>query len=300
LEWLDLMHERGVLRYIDAVGLHGFPGASEFLWRGWDAEIAVMREQLERLQAPAELWITQTGFSTWRGEERAQVQAFVDAVHAPVNRIYWQSARDREPGLSNGDSYHSDERQYHYGLKRVEGSPKLLFRLWAEEGLDGVDAAVRARPKLRTGGRASGHSLITGGAGFIGSNLANRLARQGKPVRIYDDLSRSGSERNLEWLREEHGELIQVQVADVRNREGLRTAVREADRVFHFAAQVAVTTSLNDPVQDFEVNVGGTLNLLEEIRRRAPPRRCFLPPPTKCTVACRTCCWRRLARAISQ
>ena len=70
----------------------------------------------------------------------------------------------------------------------------------------------------------------------------------------------------------------------------LRTAVRGADQVFHFAAQVAVTTSLADPLHDFEVNVGGTLNLLEEIRRWTIRRRCSLPRRIRCTADCRT--WR--------
>ncbi|HLK66765.1 MAG TPA: GDP-mannose 4,6-dehydratase [Bryobacteraceae bacterium] len=266
--WLDLMRERGVLEYIDAVGLHGFPGSPEFPWRGWQQEIAGVRAHLD---SRTQLWTTQTGFSSWRGEERAQVQAFVDALEAPVDRVYWQSARDRDPSLASGDSFHSDERQYHYGLKRADGSPKMLFRLWAEGGLDAVRAAARNGGQSHSGERRRGHVLITGGAGFIGSNLANRLLSAGRPVLIYDNLSRAGSERNIEWLREQHGDRLQVEIADIRNRETLRSAVRSAEQVFHFAAQVAVTTSLVDPLSDFEVNVAGTVNLLEEIRRRDNP-----------------------------
>jgi CDP-paratose 2-epimerase len=111
-----------------------------------------------------------------------------------------------------------------------------------------------------------GLTLITGGAGFIGSNLAHRLCSTGRPVLLYDDLSRAGVERNLEWLRRAHGELVRVEVADVRDADRLRRAVASAERVFHFAAQVAVTTSLEDPVRDFEINARGTLNVLEAIR----------------------------------
>jgi CDP-paratose 2-epimerase len=67
-------------------------------------------------------------------------------------------------------------------------------------------------------------------------------------------------------LREQHGDLVRVAVSDIRNRQNLRSAVQGADSAFHFAAQVAVTTSLTNPLHDFEVNVGGTLNLLEELR----------------------------------
>ncbi len=267
--WLDLMQERGVLQYIDAVSVHGFPGTSEFSWRGWDEEVGAVRNKLAKLGTKAQVWITESGFSTWRGDERSQVRAFVDALDAPADRIYWHAVHDRNPSISV-DSFQSDERDYHYGLKRADGAPKLLFRLWAEGGLDAVREAARG-PAPRATGRRRPYTLITGGAGFIGSNLANRILTAGKPVLIYDDLSRPGSELNLSWLRESHGERLRVEIADIRNKQALRTAVRSAEQVFHFAAQVAVTTSLTDPQHDFEVNVGGTLNLLEELRKLENP-----------------------------
>ncbi|HEX9982617.1 MAG TPA: NAD-dependent epimerase/dehydratase family protein [Thermoanaerobaculia bacterium] len=115
--------------------------------------------------------------------------------------------------------------------------------------------------------------LITGGCGFVGTNLAHRLMSGGQPVCVLDNLSRHGVERNLEWLRETHGDLLTVRVADVRDVKAVREAVRRATLVFHFAAQVAVTTSLADPVEDFEINAVGTLNLLEAIRNSShrPP-----------------------------
>jgi CDP-paratose 2-epimerase len=113
--------------------------------------------------------------------------------------------------------------------------------------------------------------LITGGAGFIGANLAHRLLSDGQPVLVFDNLSRAGVADNLTWLRERHGSHIEVQVADVRDALLLRRAVRRACRVFHLAAQVAVNTSLTDPIQDFEVNAHGTLNLLEAIRTVPEP-----------------------------
>jgi CDP-paratose 2-epimerase len=271
LPFLDLMHERGVLKYIDAVGVHGFPGTSEFQWRGWEQEIGAVRDRLKNLGMDTRLWITQTGFSTWRGEESAQVRALADAMDAPVERIYWQSVHDRHPVAMGGDSFHSDEREYHYGLKRVDGSPKLLFNFWSEGGLDGVREAARTNQQKKHGSSRRGHILITGGAGFIGTNLANRLLTAGHNVLIYDDLSRPGVERNVAWLRAEHGERLLVEIADIRNPQSVRAAVRSAEQVFHFAAQVAVTTSLTDPRHDFEVNIGGTLNLLEAIRARENP-----------------------------
>jgi CDP-paratose 2-epimerase len=115
------------------------------------------------------------------------------------------------------------------------------------------------------------YALITGGCGFIGTNLADRLLSSGRRVLLYDNLSRGGVEQNLEYLRSRHGSLVDAEIADIRNSRSVARAVRNASEVFHFAAQVAVTTSLDDPRQDFEVNARGTLNVLEAIRRRQTP-----------------------------
>ncbi|HET8613001.1 MAG TPA: NAD-dependent epimerase/dehydratase family protein, partial [Sphingomonas sp.] len=108
--------------------------------------------------------------------------------------------------------------------------------------------------------------LVTGGAGFIGSNLADALAGLGHAVIVYDNLSRPGVDRNLAWLKARHPGRIEAITGDTRDPGELRRAVRQADAVFHFAAQVAVTTSLVDPREDFEINVGGAFNLLEAAR----------------------------------
>jgi len=126
----------------------------------------------------------------------------------------------------------------------------------------------------RKNGAKSTPALITGGAGFIGTNLADRLLSNGIPVIVLDNLSREGVEQNLEWLVKKHPGKVDVRVADIRDENEVRRAVANASRVYHFAAQVAVTTSLDDPFSDFEVNARGTLNLLEAVRERgenAPP-----------------------------
>lgn len=110
------------------------------------------------------------------------------------------------------------------------------------------------------------HVLITGGAGFIGTNLAHRLLTEGRRVVLFDNLSRPGVERNVEWLKAQHGELVTLRQGDVRDAVHVREVVQNALEVFHFAAQVAVTTSLVAPIDDFETNARGTLNVLEAIR----------------------------------
>lgn len=113
-------------------------------------------------------------------------------------------------------------------------------------------------------------TLITGGAGFVGTNTADRLLRDGGRVRILDDLSRRGVSRNLQWLQRTHGERLEVEIGTVRDPETARRAVRGAHVIYHFAAQVAVTTSFEDPVQDAGVNLFGTLAMLEAARLHAP------------------------------
>ena len=110
--------------------------------------------------------------------------------------------------------------------------------------------------------------LITGGAGFIGSNLAERLLKDPKThVRIFDNLSRRGVERNVEWLHCQPGaQRLEVVRGDVRDARAVHQAANGATEIYHFAAQVAVTSSLEDPITDFEVNAQGTLNVLEAAR----------------------------------
>jgi CDP-paratose 2-epimerase len=109
--------------------------------------------------------------------------------------------------------------------------------------------------------------LILGGAGFIGINLAAHYLASGQPVIVYDDLSRRGVERNLEWLRSSYGSLLRFELADIRDIVALRRCIRAASAVFHFAAQTAVTTSLHSPRNDFEINTVGTVSVLEELRQ---------------------------------
>jgi len=109
-------------------------------------------------------------------------------------------------------------------------------------------------------------ALITGGAGFIGSNLAQRLIRQGQQVVIYDNLSRQGADKNLAWLQAEHGAGFTMLLADIRDAEALRRAAADVEIIYHLASQVAVTSSVQDPRHDFEVNALGTFNVLEAAR----------------------------------
>lgn len=109
--------------------------------------------------------------------------------------------------------------------------------------------------------------LVTGGAGFIGSNYVARLLGRGEQVAVFDNLSRPGADKNLAWLRETYGkDSFQFIQGDIRDAEAIRNAARQADAIVHLAAQVAVTTSVTEPRSDFEINALGTFNVLEAAR----------------------------------
>ncbi len=111
------------------------------------------------------------------------------------------------------------------------------------------------------------HYFITGGAGFIGSNYAARLLGRGERVTIYDNLSRAGNHLNLDWLCQTFGEDAFTPITgDIRDARLLADSAREADVIVHLAAQVAVTTSVTDPREDFECNALGTFNVMEAAR----------------------------------
>jgi CDP-paratose 2-epimerase len=110
--------------------------------------------------------------------------------------------------------------------------------------------------------------LVIGGAGFIGSNLVSRLLSREERVTIYDNLCRPGGEVNLRWLRMFPGaSRLSFCQGDIRNAKQLWPVLREADVIYHLAAQTAVTTSVSNPSEDFDINAAGTFNVLEGARR---------------------------------
>ena len=115
-----------------------------------------------------------------------------------------------------------------------------------------------------TGGKAiSKRILVTGEAGFVGSNLANNLLTDGFDGTIFDALVRAGSQENLAWLRQRSNRLHFVR-GDARDIEAIKDVVADIDVIYHLAGQVAVTSSVNDPRSDFETNAIGTLLFVDE------------------------------------
>jgi CDP-paratose 2-epimerase len=130
---------------------------------------------------------------------------------------------------------------------------------------------------LIKGDKTTKQVIITGGAGFIGSNLTSHYLDKGCSVVIYDSLERKGCLTNLEWLRHHpKAHNLEVLVGDIRlPTSALQQAIEASDALFHTAGQVAVTTSVKDPVHDFEVNACGTFKLLELVRNSRQKRPVF-------------------------
>src|SRR5580658_3203690 len=109
-------------------------------------------------------------------------------------------------------------------------------------------------------------ALVTGGCGFVGSNVAARLLKEGGRPVLFDNLGRDGAADNLRWLQEQGR--CDFRRGDTRDFHELDRVIRETQPavIFHLAGQVAMTTSMNDPRRDFETNVVGSVNLLESVR----------------------------------
>ncbi len=123
--------------------------------------------------------------------------------------------------------------------------------------------------------------LVTGGAGFIGCNLADYLLRNGESVTIVDNLSRPRTPLNLAWLQERYGDRLRFVQADIRDAAAMQEVIPGHRIVYHLAGQVAVTTSVKDPRSDFEINALGTLNILEAARLAPKPPIVFFSSTNK-------------------
>jgi len=259
-----------VLPYIDALGLTNFrfqfaPKATD-----WKGIIGKVQSLLNQNTSTAEIWITEAGFSTWQHDEFMQLQVFRNVLKANVARVYWYNLQDQDQETILEQNIDSDEREHQFGLKHADGSPKLLYRLIADYGITGLNRLTCIKRNVSYNPEDK-YTVITGGAGFVGTNLAKRLLEAGKRVVVLDNLSRAGVERNLQWLHDHYENRLEVYVGDIRDLATIKRIMKGADQVFHFAAQVAVTTSLHAPINDFEINARGIINVLEAIRAQDNP-----------------------------
>src|SRR3546814_78235 len=160
---------------------------------------------VERYNPSAEVWITETGYSTWKHDEAGQARRFLEALMAPADRLYWYAWQDIARDMPVQEGLLHDPRHYSLGIVGSDGQPKLLGRLLQEGGPAKVQAVVTmgkpaiAMPAIARGARPV---LIFGGAGFIGSNLADSYLGDGEDVLVVDTLAQEGVEENLAWLQD--------------------------------------------------------------------------------------------------
>lgn len=251
LKMLKRLAGADLLGSLGAIVCEGSSGISK-------RNLARVNEWLETEHKGTRLWIADAGFAPGRARGREALTALTEALSACAERVYWGPFVDEVEGDSTRP-----------GLVDLQGNRLLPTRVWATEGLSGLEDLARRSRAQPTHARNA--TLITGGAGFIGVNLADRLAREGTTVVVLDDLTRPGTEANLRWLQNRHGRRVRFLLGDIRDRGFLRSALHGVERVYHLAAQVAVTTSMESPIQDHEVNTSGTLNLLELLRGSTEP-----------------------------
>ena len=109
--------------------------------------------------------------------------------------------------------------------------------------------------------------LVIGGAGFIGSNFVKYILEEGGKVYLWDNFSRKGTVQNISGLKKNHNLIKIIKSNYLNNQKLMKDIIEKCDCIFHLAAQVAVTSSLEDPMHDFKTNIFGTFKLLENIRK---------------------------------
>ena len=173
--WLQGLGETGALAAYDAVGLHHMPAPASGR-SAWSARLAEICQAAHQSNPDLAVWITHTGYAAWRHDAAMQAQLFVEAAAAPAERMFWSTLFD-QPDAASADPGHA-----HGGVFDQTGQPKLLGRL-LEGGVAEVERVLATARRLKLPAiTATRPVLVTGGAGFIGANLADRLAAEGHHV----------------------------------------------------------------------------------------------------------------------
>lgn len=267
--WVHALGQRGLLDEIFAVSLQGQHhqgNSSRAAAERWQAQCLALREVLSLYGARASLWLTEGGYSTEGRDEARQAELFARFLQIPAERHYWDAWEDRPPTSRPLDPGHRR------GIVHADRRPKLLARLLTQDATTGATCLESwSAPSPLAAGAHDAPVVVIGGAGFIGCNLVKSFLEDGLPVVVLDNLSRPGVERNLTWLCREFGDRVRPLLTDICEEERLGEVIGQARAVLHMAAQVAVTSSLDDPLEDFEVNAYGTLRVLEALRAARRP-----------------------------
>lgn len=253
--WIHALCERGLLDQVSAVSLQGLHQPKA--WNRFQQLARSLQAVLDAHGARAALWLTEGGYPSSARDETLQVRHLAAFLNVPAERHYWRSWEDRPAA----EAPLPDQR---LGVVRADGRPKLVARLLQQDTAT-RNACLTVEP-IAVRAAALPPVVILGGAGFIGTNLAKSFLEDGEQVIVVDNLSRPGVEHNLRWLKSRYGDRLQAKLTDIREEPGLGEILRGARAVVHLAAQVAVSASLFDPLEEFEVNAYGTLRVLEALR----------------------------------
>jgi len=247
--WLERALEQGLFNSFQALAFRSAGDVGN--WAGnWRQGLAAARTA-RRQSGQEQLWLTpdQLGASSGTSAMGQELAACSQLLESSVDQIYLPACADTQ---------------------RITGNPDLVSRIRRSGGNPALQTA-RPRRQIHTLAARPEADLVIGGAGFIGSNLAARLAAANRQVVVLDNLSRPGTELNAAWLSKCYPDTIRMVLADIRDFDAVYDAVSGARRVFHLAGQVAVTTSLDQPHLDQSINTLGTINVLEAVRRCSPP-----------------------------
>ncbi|ODS86664.1 MAG: hypothetical protein ABS46_00780 [Cytophagaceae bacterium SCN 52-12] len=263
--WLRLMFARGIMDYIDVVGVHHFPGVFETRWDGWPAILEKIGSVIEEHGGTQRIWITETGYPTVHYREYEQLLRFAECSEAPVERVYWYGLKDLDEKYPTVDGFHLDDREYAFGMLTADGRSKLLHRQLVHEPLHVWKRRFRKWGYHLPGESATPYILLIGGAGFAGAHLAASFLKENRPVEIFGIPEDPAAICNLEALHKRFGRLLRISIAGIRNRHQLDAAVSRASFVYYMPS--CEDTGREDRASG---DLHGALSLLELISARRP------------------------------
>jgi len=219
--WLRLMYSRGLMEYIDVIGIHHFPGVFDTRSENWPSTVKKVKDIVEENQAAQKIWITETGYPTVHHREFEQLSHFMECLDAPVERVYWYGLKDLHEKHPTVDGFHLDEREYAFGMIGKDEKPKLLYHELTREPIPTWTARYKRWTRhMPPDGQAldKPYALLVGDFCEEQFGLAENLLQEKIPVALYDLPADQNAIDRLEMLINHFGTGVRLFLADIRNR----------------------------------------------------------------------------------